>query len=58
MLPENRDVLPPPGWQPKSAFFKAIWAKAEFKLTHPRMTITCPHCGDELTFVLNYQEKP
>ena len=44
-----RDLMPPPGWQPKSAFFRSIWAKAAFKRSHPRLTLACPCCGEEFT---------
>ena len=43
------DTAPPPDWKPKSAFFKAIWAKAHFDLTHKRVTLTCPCCGEQMT---------
>jgi hypothetical protein len=52
----DRDVLPPPGWQPKSAFFKAIWKKAEFKIHNPRVTVVCSHCGERVTITLNVME--
>ena len=42
------DTLPPPGWKPKSSFFKAIWAKAEFSFHHKRLTLVCPHCGQDI----------
>jgi len=45
---EDRDVLPPPGWQPKSAFFKAVWKKAEFNIENPRVALTCPCCGEKI----------
>ena len=50
----DRDVLPPPGWQPKSAFFKAIWAKAQFKVENPRITLSCPCCGAQVTLRLTF----
>ena len=46
------DTAPPPGWQPKSAFFKAIWTKAHFDLANKRVAILCPHCGQDITLRL------
>jgi hypothetical protein len=31
MFDRYRDTKPPPGWQPKSRFFKWVWARAEVK---------------------------
>ena len=45
--PRNRytDTAPPPGWQPKSAFFKAIFEKAKLAKRSKKVTLTCPDCG-------------
>lgn len=55
-LPDD-DTLPPPGWQPKSDFFKAIWAKAEYKFENPRITLTCPCCGEKVTLRLTFLDR-
>lgn len=44
-----RDTAPPADWQPKSAFFKALWRRLDMELLE-RIKIplagrmTCPHC--------------
>lgn len=43
-----KDVLPDPDWKPKSKFFQSIWKEAEFRVNHPRMRLTCPHCNHDV----------
>ncbi len=50
----TKDVLPGEGWEPKSDFFKAIWKKAEFELSNPRMKLVCPHCHCDVVMRLSF----
>jgi hypothetical protein len=62
MFDRYRDTLPPPGWQPKSRFFKWVWARAEVK--HLMAEQKSPgsdwlaHCGNcDTAFFLHGERK-
>lgn len=52
------DVLPPPGWEPKSDFFKWVMAKAKNAREHPRVAFQCPHCGLPITMTVMSSDPP
>ena len=60
-LADSRDVMPPPGWQPKSPFFKALWAKIGADLLESwkvpvRGRMTCPHCSKSFAVSLHMDD--
>ena len=55
MTEQRDDLMPPPGWEPKSAFFKSIMAKAKFNLENKRVAVTCPCCGNSVVMVMTVQ---
>ena len=53
-----RDTAPPPGWQPKSPFFKWLWAKLDTELLAALKVpvsgrVTCPHCRESFPIALH-----
>lgn len=61
-----RDTAPPPGWQPKSPFFRWLWAKMdEASLAALKIPIsgrvTCPNCRTAFMVSLHvagFEERP
>ena len=54
---EARDLMPPPGWTPKSRYLRYWWARAEYERTHMKVAVPCPKCGEPIPLVLTTQDE-